>query len=239
MVMDTHAAISDDVPASQKLIELLVRSGVLTFGQFTLKSGRVSPYFMNFGKVSSGKAFDVLGGLYAARIGRALDEAPDVIFGPAYKGIPLAFQAASHLAHAGFDVGVAYNRKEAKAHGEGGEIIGANLDGKRVVIVDDVITAGTALGEAVEIIRKAGGIPVAAFVAFDRMEKGKESDLSAVQEAREKYGFPVYSIAGLDDLLTYLETFPEGPALEDPVGDIIEAVKTYRAQYGADYGVPS
>lgn len=214
------------------LIKQLIRSGVLTFGEFTLKSGRVSPYFMNFGKVSSGMAFSNLGGFYASRMSQVLGGGEfDAIFGPAYKGIPLAFVTAARFAENGLDVGVAYNRKEAKDHGEGGNVVGAELAGKHVVIVDDVITAGTALGEAVEIIRAAGGIPFAAFVAFDRMEKGGTSDKSAVQEAKEKYGFPVYSIANLDDLLSYLESDPEGARY----AGYVNSIRDYRAIYGADY----
>lgn len=236
MVMDIGCHSTGDESENPKrvahgLIRLLIESGVLTFGEFTLKSGRVSPYFMNFGKVSSGKAFASLGGHYSSRIAGVLGDGFDVVFGPAYKGIPLAFVTAARLADGGLDVGVAYNRKEAKDHGEGGNVVGADLAGKNVVIVDDVITAGTALGEAVEIIRNAGGIPVAAFVAFDRMEKGKEGDMSAVQEAKGKYGFPVYSIANLDDLLSYLESDPEGSRYAGYVNSILD----YRALYGADY----
>lgn len=238
MVIDIGSSPSDQSGDSLKhvahgLIKLLIESGVLTFGEFTLKSGRTSPYFMNFGKVSSGKAFASLGGYYASRIAQTLGDVLDVVFGPAYKGIPLAFVTAARLADGGLDLGVAYNRKEAKDHGEGGNVVGAELAGKRVVIIDDVITAGTALGEAVEIIRKAGGVPVAGFVAFDRMEKGKEGDASAVQEAREKYGFPVYSIANLDDLLSYLESDPDGARY----AGYVNSIRDYRALYGADYSV--
>ncbi len=235
--MDIGSSHSDRTGDSSRfvahaLIKQLIESKVLTFGEFTLKSGRASPYFMNFGKVSSGMAFSNLGGFYASRMSQVLGDGEfDVLFGPAYKGIPLAFVTAARFAENGLDVGVAYNRKEAKDHGEGGSVVGAELAGKHVAILDDVITAGTALGEAVEIIRKAGGVPVAAFVAFDRMEKGKEGDASAVQEAREKYGFPVYSIANLDDLLSYLESDPEGARYSG----YVNSIRDYRALYGADY----
>lgn len=217
--------------ASRSLIGLLIQAGVLTFGEFTLKSGRISPYFMNFGKVSTGRTFSGLGGYYATGIIRHFGDDLDVVFGPAYKGIPLALLAASRLTEGGLDVGVAYNRKEAKDHGEGGTVIGAELAGRRVIIVDDVITAGTALGEAVDIIRAAGGVPIGAIVAFDRMEKGKEGEFSAVQEAREKYGFPVRSLANLDDLLSYLESDPEGVRYSG----YVNSIRDYRALYGADY----
>ena len=237
MVMDIGSSHSDRTGDSSRfvahaLIKQLIESKVLTFGEFTLKSGRASPYFMNFGKVSSGMAFSNLGGFYASRMSQVLGDGEfGVLFGPAYKGIPLAFVTAARFAENGLDVGVAYNRKEAKDHGEGGSVVGADLAGQHVVILDDVITAGTALGEADAIIRAAGGIPVAAFVAFDRMEKGGGSDKSAVQEAKEKYGFPVYSIANLDDLLSYLESDPEGARY----AGYVNSIRDYRAIYGADY----
>lgn len=258
MVMDVCADFPQELPQSVavRLLDFMLAKGVLKFGEFTLKSGRVSPYFANFGSFCTGSESGELGLLYAEKIASLYpDERSavahstfgfggyfethgdfDVVFGPAYKGIPLATHAAAGLFRKfGRDKPWAFNRKEAKDHGEGGNIVGAKLAEKRVLIVDDVITAGTAVGEAIEIIRASGGIPHGVVVAFDRMEKGKEGDFSAVQEARAKYGIPVHAIATFDDLLARLESVPEGPSLEDPVGEIIEAMKDYRRLYGADY----
>lgn len=272
MVTDTNTDLSQEPSQAiaHSLIRLMREHRVLKFGEFTLKSGRISPYFANFGGFHTGAASEKLGKLYAERIvalaasswnqyfpilakGGVLSENPefvpasyfeksdakslrfDVIFGPAYKGIPLATHASAALSVLGYDVPWAFNRKEAKDHGEGGLIVGASLEGRRVLIVDDVITAGTALGEAIEIIEKAGGIPFGAVVAFDRMEKGKEGDLSAVQESRRKYGIPVVAIATLQDLLGYLEKFPE--EIGENADWLAGRIEEYRAQYGADYSV--
>jgi orotate phosphoribosyltransferase len=260
MVMDTAADFPQEPsqPVAVRLLDFMLHRGILKFGEFQLKSGRISPYFANFGNFCTGSDSDALGLLYAEKIGSLYpDERSvvanstfgfggyfeaygdfDVVFGPAYKGVPLATHAAAGMFRKfGRDKPWAFNRKEAKDHGEGGSIVGAGLSGKRVLIVDDVITAGTAVGEAIEIIRASGGIPHGVVVAFDRMEKGKEGDLSAVQEARAKYGIPVHAIATFDDLLSRLEAVPEGPSPEDPVGEIIEAMKDYRSLYGADYSL--
>ncbi|MDQ1344168.1 MAG: orotate phosphoribosyltransferase [Patescibacteria group bacterium] len=223
-----------DIPVGEALIELMMKKSVLKFGEFTLKSGRISPYFANFGFFNTGDSLGKLGELYARKVIELFAGNFDVIFGPAYKGIPLATHTAMAFSRSGADCPWAFNRKEAKDHGEGGSIVGADIRGKRVLIVDDVITAGTAIGEAVEIIRQAGGTPMGVLVAFDRMEKGKESDFSAVQESRKKYGIPVVAIATLDDLFAYLEKIPAESG-DDETGELIERMKDYRAQYGADY----
>src|SRR5450631_61880 len=175
-----------------EFIELCVQLGVLRFGSFTLKSGRESPYFFNAGLFNTGAAIAAVGTAYAAAVA-ASDLKFDMLFGPAYKGIPLVTITAAALAerHAR-SVPFAFNRKEAKDHGEGGTIVGAPLKG-RVLIVDDVITAGTAIRESIEIIRAAGAQPAGVLLALDREERGSVSPLSAVQEVREQFGIPVVS----------------------------------------------
>eukprot|EP00124_Ichthyophonus_hoferi_P000029 Ihof_evm29s1 gene=Ihof_evmTU29s1 len=164
-----------------KFLEMAVKENALTFGEFTLKSGRKSPYFFNAGLFNTGKVIDNLGRYYAAAVVDSKIE-HEVLFGPAYKGIPLAAATAISLAR-DFDMDTPYcfNRKEAKDHGEGGNTVGASMRGKKVLIVDDVITAGTAIREAIEVITKAGGIPVGVVVCLDRQERGK-ANLSAIQE---------------------------------------------------------
>jgi orotate phosphoribosyltransferase len=203
-------------------IDLCLELGVLRFGEFTLKSGRLSPYFFNAGLFNSGRALAELGRAYANAIAGA--GVPfDVLFGPAYKGIPLVATTAIALAdHHGRNTPWAFNRKEAKNHGEGGAIVGAPLRG-RVLIVDDVITAGTAIREAVDIIRAAGGEPMGVVLALDRQEKG-QGELSAVQEVEQSLRLPVTSILKLADLITYLEA--SGDAAQ------LAAVKRYRNEYG-------
>ncbi len=208
-------------------IALSLELGVLRFGEFTLKSGRVSPYFFNAGLFNTGRAMASLGRYYAAALMDAGCPA-GLIFGPAYKGIPLATATAAALAD-GYDRDLpwAFNRKEAKQHGEGGTIVGAPLEGD-VLIVDDVITAGTAIRESVEIIRAAGARPAAVLIALDRQERG-QGELSAVQEVERDFGMPVYSIIGLDDLVAHLR--------EDAArGAALEAVLSYREQYGVAGG---
>lgn len=207
----------------QAFIELALDLGVLKFGEFTLKSGRVSPYFFNAGLFNTGRAIAALGRHYAAAIRDSkLDF--DLLFGPAYKGIPLAVAAAAALADEhGRDCPWSFNRKEAKEHGEGGSIVGAPLAG-RVLIVDDVITAGTAIRESVEIIRAAGARPAGVALALDRQERGT-GHRSAVQEVEAEFGIPVFSIVRLADLIEHLQ------AAGHPSGRI-EAMASYRARYG-------
>jgi len=208
-------------------IEFCVRQGVLKFGSFVTKSGRNTPYFFNAGLFNTGGALDNLAQFYAKAI-LASGVGFDMLFGPAYKGIVLASAVAVALSRGvdgkpGRDVPFAYNRKEAKNHGEGGSIVGAPLAG-RVLIVDDVMTAGTAVRESVDIIRAAGAVPAAVAVSIDRMERGV-GELSAVQEVGKQYGMPVIPIANLVDLLGFLEHVPE-------LRQNIQAINAYRELYG-------
>ena len=204
-------------------IRLAIQYQVLRFGEFTLKSGRVSPYFFNAGLFNTGHALSELGKSYAAAlVAQQLDY--DVLFGPAYKGIPLVATLAVALSVShGIDKPYAFNRKEVKDHGEGGSIVGAVLKGK-VLIVDDVITAGTAIREAVDIIRAQGGTASAVLIALDRQEKGK-AEKSAVQEVQDDYGIAVHSIITMSDLIDYLES-------DEQFKDHLAAMKAYREEYG-------
>ena len=207
----------------KRFIELAIRYQVLRFGEFTLKSGRISPYFFNAGLFNSGYALAELGSCYAQTI---IDEDInyDVLFGPAYKGIPLVSAIAYALSvNHGIDKPYAFNRKETKDHGEGGLIVGAELNGK-VLIVDDVITAGTAIREAVDIIKAEGATTSAVLIAMDRQEKGK-SELSAIQEVHRDYGIDVFSIITVADLIDYLAT-------DDSFAGHLVAMRNYRSQYG-------
>jgi orotate phosphoribosyltransferase len=207
----------------KRFIELAISYQVLRFGEFTLKSGRISPYFFNAGLFNSGYALAELGSCYAQTI---IDENIDydVLFGPAYKGIPLVSAIAYALSvNHGIDKPYAFNRKETKDHGEGGIIVGAELSGK-VLIVDDVITAGTAIREAVDIIQDAGAKTSAVMIALDRQEKGK-SELSAIQEVKRDYGIDVFSIITMADLIDYLEG-------DSDFGEHLEAMRDYRSEYG-------
>ena len=208
-------------------LELALRLGVLRFGRFTLKSGRESPYFFNAGLFDTGTAIGGLGRAYAAALNAS--ELPfDMLFGPAYKGIPLVTATAAALAeHHGRDVPYCFNRKEAKDHGEGGHIVGRSLAG-RVLIVDDVITAGTAIRESIDLIRAAGATPCGVLLALDREERGRDSERSAVQEVRESFGLPVVSILSLTDLIAGLETGIGGIGAE-----ALDALRAYRNTYGA------
>ncbi len=208
----------------RKFIELALDLDVLRFGSFTLKSGRVSPYFFNAGLFNTGAAAAALGQSYAATIaGAELDF--DMIFGPAYKGIPLAALSAAGLAvNHGIDKPYAFNRKEAKDHGEGGNIIGAPIAGK-VLVVDDVMTAGTAIGEAVELIREAGATLAGVVISLDRQERGKGSK-SAVQQVSEEHNVPVISIIGLEHLVDHLAQDPRQ-------SETLAAIQDYREQFGA------
>jgi len=210
-------------PYKKEFIDLALELGVLRFGEFTLKSGRVSPYFFNAGLFNTGYAAARLGRYYAAAIA-ASGIKFDMLFGPAYKGIPLAALAAASLAeHQDIDVPFSYNRKEAKAHGEGGSIVGAPLRG-RVLIVDDVITAGTAVREAYQIISAAGAEVAGLAISLDRQERGQGS-FSAVQELKQALNIPVSSIIQLNDLIDILEESSE-------YTDYLEPVVAYRKKYG-------
>jgi len=207
----------------REFIDLALELGVLRFGEFTLKSGRVSPYFFNAGLFNTGYAAARLGRYYAAAIADSGVNF-DMLFGPAYKGIPLAALSAAALAeHQGMDVPYAFNRKEAKAHGEGGSIVGAPLAGK-VLIVDDVITAGTAVREAYQLISASGAKVAGLAISLDRQERGQGS-LSAVQELKQALGIPVVSIIRLNDLIDILE---ESSDYEK----FLEPVLAYRKKYG-------
>ena len=207
----------------RRFIQMAIENDVLRFGEFTLKSGRISPYFFNAGLFNTGKALAELGACYARVIVDQQLEC-DVLFGPAYKGIPLvaAIAVALSTGH-GIDKPYAFNRKEAKDHGEGGSIVGANVHG-RVLIVDDVITAGTAIREAVDIISAEGGNTSAILIALDRQEKG-QGELSAIQEVQRDFGVSVHSIITMADLIAYIET-------DDNYSRYFDAMRAYRDQYG-------
>lgn len=207
----------------KEFIDLSLELGVLRFGEFTLKSGRVSPYFFNAGLFNTGYAAAKLGRFYATAVAES-DIDFDMIFGPAYKGIPLVALTAAALAeHHGIDVPYAFNRKEAKAHGERGSIVGAALQGK-VLIIDDVITAGTAVREAYQIIVGAGAKIAGLLISLDRQERGQTS-LSAVQELRASLAIPIVSIIQLGDLVETLEESKD-------YAEYLEPVLTYRRKYG-------
>lgn len=207
---------------SASFIDLCLELGVLRFGEFKLKSGRISPYFFNAGLFNSGRALAELGRFYA----RAIQEAQlefDVLFGPAYKGIPLVSTTAVALADQHQrNVPWCFNRKEAKDHGEGGNIVGAPLRG-RTLIIDDVITAGTAIREAVDIIRAAGGQPMGVVLALDRQERG-QTEKSAVQEVEQGLGLPVTSILKLPDLIAHMQSAGDQQQ--------VDALERYRNEYG-------
>ncbi|ATD28555.1 orotate phosphoribosyltransferase [Vibrio cholerae] len=207
----------------REFIEFALEKQVLKFGEFTLKSGRKSPYFFNAGLFNTGRDLARLGRFYAAALVDSGIEF-DVLFGPAYKGIPIATTTAVALAdHHDVDTPYCFNRKEAKDHGEGGNLVGSKLEG-RVMLVDDVITAGTAIRESMELIQANKADLAGVLVAIDRQEKGK-GELSAIQEVERDFGCAVISIVSLTDLITYLEQ--QGGNAEH-----LEAVKAYRAQYG-------
>lgn len=214
----------------REFIAFAIEQGVLKFGEFTLKSGRVSPYFFNAGLFRSGSALARLGRFYARAIADSGLRA-DVLFGPAYKGIPLAASTAVALAdHHDCDMPFAFNRKEAKTHGEGGNIVGAELKGN-VLIIDDVITAGTAIGEVMQLIESAGAQAAGVIIALDRQERGQADGemkpQSAIQEVEARYDMPVVSIVTLDQVLEYLET-----QAGDELKPYAPAIRDYRARYG-------
>jgi orotate phosphoribosyltransferase len=207
----------------REFIEFAIENQVLRFGQFTLKSGRISPYFFNAGLFNTGEHLTRLSRFYAAAIQDSGIEF-DTLFGPAYKGIPLAATTVVALYDRhGRNVPYCFNRKEAKDHGEGGNIVGAPLSG-RILIIDDVITAGTAIGEAMEIIAAAGATAAGVVIALDRQEKGK-GELSAIQEVEQNFGLKVASIITLSDLMDYIKG-------DTAMGEHLEAIRAYRDQYG-------
>ncbi|MBX3725044.1 MAG: orotate phosphoribosyltransferase [Xanthomonadales bacterium] len=207
----------------RRFLDAAIACEALRFGEFTLKSGRSSPYFFNAGRFDGGASLDVLGRCYAQALADA-GLAFDMLFGPAYKGLPLATALAIALwRDGGRDVPVAFNRKEAKRHGEGGQLIGAPLRG-RVLVVDDVITAGTAIREAVTLIRAAGATPCGVLVALDRQERG-QSQLSATEEVRRDLGLPVLAVAGLADLLALARERPDWASRSKALAD-------YQAKWG-------
>jgi orotate phosphoribosyltransferase len=214
-------------PLAQEFVRFAVDAGVLRFGEFKTKAGRLSPYFFNAGLFDDGAKLGALGSFYARRLLASGIEF-DMLFGPAYKGITLAAALAIELARAGRNVPFAFNRKEAKDHGEGGTLVGAPVRG-RVLIVDDVISAGTSVRESIAMITAAGGTPCGVALALDRQEKavenGRDADHSAVQFVTRELGLPVTSVATLDDLLQYLS--PD-PSLQASAA----AVQAYRDRYG-------
>jgi len=223
-------AVTGQDRLAQDFVEFAVRSGVLRFGEFKTKAGRLSPYFFNAGLFDDGEKLGRLAQFYAQRI-LASGVEFDMLFGPAYKGIPLAAAVAIELARLGRNVPYAYNRKEAKDHGEGGTLVGAPVRGK-VLIVDDVMSAGTAARESIALIQAAGATPHAVAIALDRQEKategGEDVAWSAVQYVREKLCLQVCSIARLADLLQYLERHAG-----DELGQYHTKVLQYRDRYGA------
>jgi len=223
----TQATSGEQMQAYQtRFIQLALDYQVLKFGQFTLKSGRNSPYFFNAGKFDSGRALAQLGEAYAEAIVHS-GIVFDVLFGPAYKGIPLAAVTAATLYEKhGLDIPYAFNRKEAKDHGEGGVIVGHALEG-RILVIDDVITAGTAIRESIDLIDACDATPVGVVIALDRQEKGT-GELSAVQEIHQHYGLEISSIVRLDELIQYLQ--------QQGDDNHLAAMQGYRQQYGINPG---
>ena len=207
----------------REVIQFLEKAGVLKFGDFTAKSGRKIPYFINAGEIKTGKEIATLGEFYARAYREKLGQRKAVLYGPAYKGISIAVSAAVALSRDGLDVPFFFNRKEAKDHGEGGLIVGAPLMG-RVLIVDDVITAGTAIRETMRILAAHDATPAGVVIALDRRERG-QGDLSAVQEVERAHNIAVTSIVNLDDLVVYLAERPE-------YAGHLEKMRDYRARYG-------
>ena len=209
----------------ESLLKLLIDEQVLQFGDFVLKSGRRSPYFFNLGAINTGTAIQRLGEAYAGRI-RQLDVDFDLLFGPAYKGIPIAVATAEALARDGHNVGWAFNRKEAKDHGEGGRFVGADIRG-RVLLVDDVLTAGTALREAAGLVKAAGGELVGVLIALDRQELTASGE-TAVMALAAELGLPVASILSLQDVIEYLDL---KSTRDNHSADRVAQVKDYQAQF--------
>ncbi|MDR0477750.1 MAG: orotate phosphoribosyltransferase [Desulfobulbaceae bacterium] len=212
----------NELDFSRDFIAFACERGVLRFGEFKTKAGRLSPYFFNAGLFNDGDSLARLANFYARAI-LASGIGFDVLFGPAYKGIPLAAATAMALAGMGRNAPFSYNRKEAKDHGEGGALVGSPLTG-RVLVIDDVISAGTSVRESVDLIRNAGAVPAGVVIALDRQERGQGA-LSAVQEVEQTYGIPVIAVAGLLDLINYLHGRRE-------LEQVLPAINRYREQYG-------
>ena len=210
----------------QALLSLLVEQQVLKFGDFVLKSGRRSPYFFNLGAINSGATIAQLGEAYAGRI-LSMDRPFDTVFGPAYKGIPIAVSTSEALARCGRNVGWAFNRKEAKDHGEGGEFVGADVGG-RLILVDDVLTAGTALREAADLLKSAGSTLVGVVIALDRQELLEDGVSTGVERLSEELQIPVTSLLNLHDVIEYLDL---GGVAADHPSEQIRAIKAYQAAY--------
>ncbi len=205
----------------KEFIAYALDCGVLKFGEFQLKSGRISPYFFNTGLFNTGAKLNKLGEFYAQALIQS-DVKPDIMYGPAYKGIPLVTATAiAYSQITACDIPFAFNRKEAKDHGEGGDLVGSSLQG-RVLIVDDVITAGTSVRESVDIILRAGAVPAGVLIALDRQEKA-QNRLSAIQEVTECFKIPVLAIITLENIIDYIETH---------AGSQLDAILQYRKQYG-------
>jgi len=209
----------------RSFIDFAIKQQVLCFGEFTLKSGRISPYFFNAGLFNSGAALAQLGRFYASAI-QASGIKYDVMLGPAYKGIPLVATTAVALANEyHLDIPYVFNRKETKQHGEGGQLVGAPMRG-RILIIDDVITAGTAIREVMQLIKQNGATPAAVVIALNRQEKG-QGQLSAIQEVERDFGIPVVSIINLNDLVDYFNERAD-------VSGLLENLQNYRARYGVN-----
>ena len=223
-----------DPALEQDFLGFALKAEVLRFGEFKTKAGRLSPYFFNAGLFRTGDLIGGLAGFYARVFLKAVETKvfqASMLFGPAYKGIPLAATTAMALSQHGYNLGFSFNRKEAKDHGEGGVIVGASLEDQEVVIIDDVISAGTSVRESVAIIQQAGGRPVGVLIALDRMEKGgtaaQPAAVSAVQEVRQTLGLPVVALAGLDGLLELLQGHTDSELKSH-----WQAVEDYRKAWG-------
>lgn len=206
-----------------KFLQIATDNEILKFGSFTLKSGRESPYFFNAGLFNTGTLLGALCDAYAETIKQSGSDF-DLLFGPAYKGIPLAAVTATKLAALGQDIAYAFNRKEKKAHGEGGSLVGASMNGQRVLVIDDVMTAGTAIREAIDIIKAEGGILAGVVVALDRQERGTDSDLSTVKMVEHEFGVKVHAIVRFEDIIEFSR---KALSSEDTT-----AMEAYRKQYG-------